>query len=262
MRLTPAWGSPARRSREAAEKRQLELNINCGAQHPARSAPCACPEPSILLGTAIPQHHHPMAWPCTPHRSWDQLRPAVSLLSVQQHRCAQCFPCTERSPCPASRITEADGRRSPAARRCLFPAIHYVIFDNFSQQQCQTRQKRPEQGWGLGCSYQTWAERTPGAAFLLPWSLLPLTLGPPCLYRDHTTDLPALGHCAVSLRALLRGRRGSICLSLLIGGKEKVKPGLSGGIGMEGDTSWGVFSPWGQPLHHRGANFKQSQARL
>lgn len=78
-----------------------------GAQHPTRSAPPCSP---LALGAA--RHGRPTARPRVAAAAGLGSGVAVSLSSVQQHRCAPHFPWTERGPCPGSRTTEADGRRS------------------------------------------------------------------------------------------------------------------------------------------------------
>lgn len=75
----------------------LEPSSYRGAHHPTGSAtPC----PTCC-----------QAQPHVPAMARTSSGVAVSLLSVQWHRCVPRFPCTERGPCPKSRLTEADGRR-------------------------------------------------------------------------------------------------------------------------------------------------------
>lgn len=54
-------------------------------------------EQSCVQGAWVLQHSHSVL--------------VLSLLSVQQRRCAPHCVCTERGPCPDSHITKADGRR-------------------------------------------------------------------------------------------------------------------------------------------------------
>jgi len=83
------------------------------AQRPTRPAP-----PRLLFALCAAGPGCPTASPRAPTVVGTSSGLGVSLLSVQQHRCAPRFPCAERGPCPESRAAEAEGRCSPCPPGC------------------------------------------------------------------------------------------------------------------------------------------------